>query len=169
MFCCNLIVESDISKISQNKTKFRFPGIFSNLHGILLNILRNLLEHSSESLRTFPGIFFNIPRNVEITTFPGIFLEIPRNPSEHFPRSSHSLHSVPRSCIPDFINSLLKSHFIEITLRHGCYPVNLLHIFITSFLKNTSGWLLMNFKPSHYISCKTRVNQNIKYLLGLYF
>ena len=35
------------------------------------------------------------------------------------------------------------SNFIEITLRHGCSPVNLLHIFRTPFSKNTSGWLLL--------------------------
>ena len=29
-------------------------------------------------------------------------------------------------------------NFIEITLRHGCSPVNLLHIFRTHFTKNTS-------------------------------
>ena len=29
---------------------------------------------------------------------------------------------------------------IRITLRHGCSPVNLLHIFRTAHLKNTSGW-----------------------------
>ena len=34
-------------------------------------------------------------------------------------------------------------NFIEITLRHGCSSVNLLHIFRTHFLKNTSGWLLL--------------------------
>ena len=36
-----------------------------------------------------------------------------------------------------------KSDFskVEITLRHGCPPVNLLHIFRTPFLKNTSGRL----------------------------
>ena len=32
---------------------------------------------------------------------------------------------------------------IEITLRHGCSPVNLLHIFRTTFLNNTSGRLLL--------------------------
>ena len=36
---------------------------------------------------------------------------------------------------------LLRS-FIEITLRHGCSPANLLHIFRTPFYKNTSGGLL---------------------------
>ena len=33
--------------------------------------------------------------------------------------------------------------FIEITLRHGCSPVNLLRIFRTSFTKNTFGRLLL--------------------------
>ena len=41
------------------------------------------------------------------------------------------------------ISIKLLCNFIEITLRHGCSPVNLLHIFRTSFLKNTSGWLLL--------------------------
>ena len=36
------------------------------------------------------------------------------------------------------------SNFIEITLWHGCSPVNLLHIFRTPFSKNTPGWLLLN-------------------------
>ena len=35
-------------------------------------------------------------------------------------------------------------NFIEITLRHGCSRVNLLHIFRIPFSKNTSGWLLLN-------------------------
>ena len=34
---------------------------------------------------------------------------------------------------------------IEITLRHGCAPVNLLHIFGTPFPKNTSGGMLLYF------------------------
>ena len=32
---------------------------------------------------------------------------------------------------------------LKITLRHGCSPVNLLHIFRTPFSKNTSGRLLL--------------------------
>ena len=35
------------------------------------------------------------------------------------------------------------SYFIEIALRHGCSPVNLLRILRTPFLKNTSGRLLL--------------------------
>ena len=38
----------------------------------------------------------------------------------------------------------LPGNFIEITLRHGCSPVNLLHIFRTIFPRNTSGWLLLH-------------------------
>ena len=34
--------------------------------------------------------------------------------------------------------------FIEITLRHGYSPINLLHIFRTPFPKNTSGRLLLS-------------------------
>ena len=33
---------------------------------------------------------------------------------------------------------------LQITLRHGCSPVNLLHIFRTPFFKNTYGEMLLN-------------------------
>ena len=36
----------------------------------------------------------------------------------------------------------MSKYFIKIALRHGCSPVNLLHIFRTPFPQNTSGWLL---------------------------
>ena len=39
----------------------------------------------------------------------------------------------------------LLCNFIEITLRHGCSPVNLLQIFRTPFRKNISVWLLLFF------------------------
>ena len=71
------------------------------------------------------------------------------------------------------ISIKLLCSFIEIKLRHGCSPVNLLrilkqfywnhtpawvllHIFRTIFLKNTSGRLLLVFllsKVSQYIFC----------------
>ena len=35
-----------------------------------------------------------------------------------------------------------KSDF-EIALGHGCSPINLVHIFRTTFPRNTSGWLLL--------------------------
>ena len=37
------------------------------------------------------------------------------------------------------ISIKLQSNFIEITLQHGCSPVNLLHTFRVPFSKNTSG------------------------------
>ena len=37
---------------------------------------------------------------------------------------------------------------IEITLRHGYSPVNLLHILRTPFPRNTSEWLLLIFAHS---------------------
>ena len=47
------------------------------------------------------------------------------------------------------ISIKLHSNFIEIALRHGCSPANLLHIFTTPFLKNTSGWLLLEINRRH--------------------
>ena len=40
--------------------------------------------------------------------------------------------------------SVMLCNFIEITLWHGCSPVNLLHIFSTPFPKNTYGGLHLN-------------------------
>ena len=37
----------------------------------------------------------------------------------------------------------LQCNFTEITLRHVCSPVNMLHIFRTPFPKNTTGGLLL--------------------------
>ena len=42
-----------------------------------------------------------------------------------------------------FRKPMPKCDFIEIALRHGCSPVNLLHIFRTHFPKNTPGWLVL--------------------------
>ena len=45
------------------------------------------------------------------------------------------------------ISIKLQSSFIEITLRHGCSPLNLLHNFKIAFPKNTFGWLHLMFVP----------------------
>ena len=74
-----------------------YPESLRTFAGIFWNIPRNPLEHSPESSSTFPGNFWNIPLNVKIITFPGILKDIPRNPSEQSPLSPHS---VSRSCIP---------------------------------------------------------------------
>ena len=44
----------------------------------------------------------------------------------------------------------LLCNVIEISLRHECSPVNLLHIFRTPFLKNTYKWLLQTFYVVRY-------------------
>ena len=33
---------------------------------------------------------------------------------------------------------------------HGCFPVNLLHIFRKVFPKSSSGWLLLKISPYEY-------------------
>ena len=43
------------------------------------------------------------------------------------------------------ISIKLQSNFIEITLRPGCSPINLLYIFRTLFTKNTYRWLLLTY------------------------
>ena len=79
-----------------------FPGMFGDIH-------RNIWRHFPECLATFLGIFGDIARNIwrhspgYFRTFPGMFGHIPRNIT--FPYSSRSPHSVPRSCIPGFIDS----------------------------------------------------------------
>ena len=46
------------------------------------------------------------------------------------------------------ISIKLLCNFIEITLRHGCSPVIMLHIFRTPFLENTFGWLLLFYQQN---------------------
>ena len=55
------------------------------------------------------------------------------------------------------ISIKLQSNFIEITLRNGCTPVNLLHIFGTWFLMSTSGRLLLNFGPAIIFLCVKKI------------
>ena len=43
----------------------------------------------------------------------------------------------------DFNKVALLCNFVEIAVRHGCSPVNLMHIFRTPFSKNISGWLVL--------------------------
>ena len=47
------------------------------------------------------------------------------------------------------ISIKLLCSFIEITLWHGCSPVNLLHIFRTPFIKNTFKRLLLYIDTAH--------------------
>ena len=49
------------------------------------------------------------------------------------------------------ISIKLQSSFIEITLRCGCSPVNLLHIFRTHFYKDTYGGLLLTIISTNLV------------------
>ena len=51
------------------------------------------------------------------------------------------------------ISIKLLCNFIEITFRHGCSPVNLLHIFRTPFSKNTYGRLLLCINNAFSSKC----------------
>ena len=67
---------------------------------------------------------------LELTSWVGFSLEI----------------STFRSSRPEvFLKRVFWYNFIEITLRHRCSPVNLLHIFRTTFLKNTTRGLHLYF------------------------
>ena len=61
------------------------------------------------------------------------------------------------------ISIKLQNNFFEITLWHGCSPVNLRPIFRTPFYKNTSGWLLLYMSPESkvYLASSQAVTTNI--------
>ena len=59
-----------------------------------------------------------------------------------------------------------------IALRHGCSPVNLLHIFRTAFPRNTSGWLLLDITeltPIKYDESESHTFEHLYILKGNHF
>ena len=50
-----------------------------------------------------------------------------------------------------------KCDFIEITLWHGCSPVNLVHIFSIPFPKNTSRGLLLYLAYDYHFTCSKKL------------
>ena len=58
-------------------------------------------------------------------------------------------YTVEHPC-PSVISIKLLRKFIEITLQDECFLVNLLHIFRTLFLKNTSGELLILYMAAFF-------------------
>ena len=59
--------------------------------------------------------------------------------------------------------SPLLCNFIEIILRHGCSPVNLLYIFRTPSPEKTSVWLLLVFTT--YLQREIRQSINIRKIM----
>ena len=71
-----------------------------------------------------------------------------------------------RTPIPKWNFDKLLCNFIQITLRHGCSPVNLLHIIRTPFPNNTSGGLLLFlwmwfYNPSRSAACVYKCQQRL--------
>ena len=62
--------------------------------------------------------------------------------TEEVPPQNWSYKNTLRIC-GNMIPIKLLSKFAEVTLPHGCSPVNLLHIFPILFHKNTLEWLLL--------------------------
>ena len=66
------------------------------------------------------------------------------------------------------ISIKFQSNFIEITLQHGCSPVNLLHIFRAPFRKNTAGGLLLTEFRQHVFSIKTVLSASTTIIIKRY-
>ena len=62
---------------------------------------------------------------------------------------------------------MTKCNFIEIVLRYGCSPVNLLHIFRIPFLKNTSERLLLKVEEWSSKSRCYKIWHSKKYAVNL--
>ena len=62
-------------------------------------------------------------------------------------RCSENMHQIyRRTSMAQCVSIKLQSNFIEIALRHGHSPVNLLHIFRTPFSHNTSERLFLRME-----------------------
>ena len=89
------------------------------------------------------------------TTFYGLTIKIQKQspidvPGKRF--SENMQQTYRRTFMPkcDFNRVALQlCNFIETALRHGCSPINLLHIFRTSFTKNTSGWTVCYYHVTY--------------------
>ena len=76
-----------------------------------------------------------------------LLIYLQRQPSRGILKKSYSVNMQQiyrRALIPKCDFNKAELHFNEISLRHGCSSVNLLHIFRILFPKNTSGRLLLH-------------------------
>ena len=152
-FRLNLIQKVIVNYISFHKN-FLNECIFDIVLSITLqyvNFIFSGITSTCEKIFTSQDFFFLKNR------FPHIWITLVFNILRSYFRSSHpelffvkgvlKIYSKftgdhPRRSV---VSINLRSNFIEITLRHGCSPVNLLHIFRTLLTKNTSERLLLLF------------------------
>ena len=66
------------------------------------------------------------------------------------------------------ISMKLLCNFIEITLRHGCSPLDLMHIFRTLFYKSSSSGLFLAFVPNARKYVKRRIWTNTAWKVSKY-
>ena len=120
----------------------------------------------------FPDKYTNIPskyfvclQNIFNTSSRHVFKTssrlVQRNNFTSSKTSSRRLCKMSSRCLQDVLEDVkllrwrrlqdqqMFAGFIEITVRHGCSAVILLHIFRTPFPRNTFGWLLLNKCYSH--------------------
>ena len=102
---------------------------------------QTLLEsHQEIFLKFFEQLFSRTVANDDFCI--ELFWNLQKQPPRDVPRKkcSDNMQQIYRRTP---MQKLL-CNFNEITLYNGCSPVNLLHLFRTPFLQNTSGWLLLN-------------------------
>ena len=65
-------------------------------------------------------------------------------------------------------SAISKNNFLEITFQHGCSPVNLLHIFRTSFPQNTFEVLLLSWVCLRLIVLKLATSSFLRECINTY-
>ena len=114
------IIKSHSSKKSYKNIFFFFQSLFK-IQDLLT--LQNTKENKEKMKKK---------KNLPLVKFPKCFPDhSQKQPSRAVLRKRYS-------------ENVQHSNFIAIALRHGCSPVNLLHIFRTSFPKNSSGRLRLH-------------------------
>ena len=81
-------------------------------------------------------------KQTAVAKFMFISIAVGRIPTIILISQKQPLRGVLRKRRSENMQQICRSNSIEITHRHGCSSVNLLHIFRTSLPKNTSGRLL---------------------------
>ena len=122
----------NIFKVNYKDIKTTDDVILMSLLRVLHILLkRNIhFSHKKAFCQKLKYIFRSIPREVFFKK--GVLKICSKFTGEYPCRSAVSIK--------------LLCNFIEIALRHGCSPINLLHIFRPLFLKGTSGCLLLYFQ-----------------------
>ena len=100
-------------------------------------------------VRSFSSLFSNTRHPCANSSSP-IFAAIRKNRQKQSPRGvprkrcSENMQQIYRRTPMSKYDFNKVAKQLEIPLRHGCSPVNLLHVFRTTFSRNTSGWLLLS-------------------------